>query len=368
MSSDLPDTRTEANESTPMRVGQFRVSTILSWTAVICFLMSTLRADLILSSVDRNLDANFVFGVLLFAVFFGPAFTCIPYLIDQLMLKNHGLVFSLFWRIWLSLCLGVYSMLMLILATNAFSPDWRGSKGTHWFYYTLDGRAGVTFWPIYLLGVTLFIAAIFNPEKTKRNSLFLVGCATCAVISFWYTFAALFLNFTNDGSDPKIFAIVPGSVGVGYALYCAIILRNREFAWHDFNTKRNLLIAWFVGLFLSIVAKYPLAAEIYDRLPDEPPENCFVVTAATRGHRNVVGSWYDNEQHRLLNQQLLTFWRFENRLQTSLPNLHRIIRKVYNRVGPTLARMIVFRFQADLVYLLLKPAEFVARTFPQPRR
>ena len=123
-------------------------------------------------------------------------------------------------------------------------------------------------------------------------------------------------------------------------------------------------MAWFTGLLISVLIKYPLAIQIYDALPDDPPEDCFVVTAATRGHRNVVGSWYDEEQRRLLNQQLLTFWRFESRLKTSLPNIHRMIRAVYNRIGPVFVRMIVFRWQADLVYLLLKPAEIVARNLP----
>ena len=35
------------------------------------------------------------------------------------------------------------------------------------------------------------------------------------------------------------------------------------------------------------------------------------------------------------------------------------MRSIYNRLGPVLARLIVFRWQADLVYLLLTPAEWL---------
>ncbi len=38
---------------------------------------------------------------------------------------------------------------------------------------------------------------------------------------------------------------------------------------------------------------------------------------------------------------------------------HQAVRSIYNRIGPVLAGLIVFRWQADLVYLLLTPAEWL---------
>ena len=82
---------------------------------------------------------------------------------------------------------------------------------------------------------------------------------------------------------------------------------------------------------------------------------------ATKGHQNVVHTWFDAEGERLLNQQLLTFWKFEHLLKQQTPKFHGAIRRIYNQIGPVVAKLIVFRWQADLVYLLLKPAEWIIR-------
>ena len=41
---------------------------------------------------------------------------------------------------------------------------------------------------------------------------------------------------------------------------------------------------------------------------------------------------------------------------------YRVLRAVYNEFAPTVARCIVFRWTADIVYLLLKPVEWMAVT------
>ena len=197
-----------------------------------------------------------------------------------------------------------------------------------------------------------------TPYAAKRSIVLFFGPAICAVISFWYTFAVLCLNFTPNST---FFAIVPGGTGICYALYCALIWKNREFTLADFKASWLGIPVWIVGLLVSIGIKIPLAMKIYDDLPDEMPDHCFVVTAATKGHRNVVHTWFDVEGDRLLNQQLLTFWKFEHLLKQQTPKFHGAIRQIYNRIGPVVAKLIVFRWQADLVYLLLKPAEWVVR-------
>ena len=186
-------------------------------------------------------------------------------------------------------------MLMLLLATVAFAPEWKGSKGMHWSYYMLDGTAGATLWPIYLVGATAFGAMLLEPRTpyaAKRSIVLFFGPAICAVISFWYTFAVLCLNFTPNST---FFAIVPGGTGICYALYCALIWKNREFTLADFKASWLGIPVWITGLLISIGIKIPLA------------------------------------------------------------------KRIYNWIGPIVARLIVFRWQADLVYLLLKPAEWIIR-------
>jgi len=348
--------------SKPKRIGQFRISTLLSWTAVICFLMTVFRVDEFIASIDPtrvSTESDEILSMLTaFAIFILPPWICIPILIDQFLERENGLNFKLAWRIILVMFVAIFSVLMLMLATVAFSPDWKESKGPSWFYYTLDGWAGLTLWPIYGIGASLFASGITKPELAKRNPLILYGVLTCAAISFWYVLATLFMSFAHG---EKLFATVPGGCGVCYAIYAGIIWRNAEFSASSLLQYWQTTVGWLVFLVASIIAKYPLATRIYDELPDEAPEGCFIVTAATRGHQSVVGTWFDEEQDRLLNQQLLVFWKFESQIKQRFPQAHVLIRWIYNRIGPIVARMIVFRWQADLVYWTLKPIELLAK-------
>ena len=358
---------TQRGEDRVATSGQFNILTLLSWTAVTCFLLVWTDAKSLGSNYfgTQSSGSEFLFLLVLFAIFIAPPFTCIPFLIDRLFSKQGGLNFSIFWRVWLLLCLAIYSVAMLILATSTFGEgaDWKGCKGMHWSYYMLDKAAGTTLWPIYLVGAMAFVAMLFRPDIAKRNVLLFFGPAICAVISFWYTFASLCLNFSAIEflDSDTFFAIVPGAAGICYTLYCVIIWKNREFTLDDFKASWRGISAWTTCLLVSIGIKIPLAMKIYDDLPDEMPDHCFVVTAATKGHRNVVHTWFDVDGDRILNQQLLTFWKFEHLLKLHTPKSHWVIRRIYNWIGPIVARLIVFRWQADLAYLLLKPAEWIIR-------
>lgn len=346
----------------PMRVGQFRISTLLSWTLVVCFLAACTRYDNFLQVVDGDLTTpGFWRPVLFFAFIYVTPFTCVPFLIDRLLMNRNALEFGLFWRYWLSVCVGVYSMLMLMLATVAFDASWKGSKGLHWFFYSLDQLAGMTLWPIYGIGVMLFINMLFDPQKASRNIFLLFGPATCAAISFWYVLATTSLNFTGNGSRGVIMAIIPGGAGICYALYCGIVIRNREFSLADFRDRWWSISSWIAFLVMSVGIKIPLAKKIYEDLPDEMPEDCFIVTAASRGHPLIVGSWVGQDNKRILNRQLLVFWSFEDWLRARHPVFQQLLRQIYNWIGPRISRYILFRWQADLVYLALKPAELCLR-------
>ena len=93
-------------------------------------------------------------------------------------------------------------------------------------------------------------------------------------------------------------------------------------------------------------------------LPPPPPGNCYVATAAARGHRWLVrGRDVPCEGGlRRTTPQLVTLKRGELVLAALTPRLHRAIRRVYDRVGPPIARRITTPWRADLAYLTLAPA------------
>ena len=218
----------------------------------------------------------------------------------------------------------------------------------------LESYAGATLWPSYAFGSMVFIVAVYSRRIARRSFFVFVIMAIQVVISFWYTYAVLALNFAD-----LQFWIVPGSCGICYLIYAGILFKQRQWSFANTGKQWAAVVAAISAFIGAVIAKYPLAKSYYDQLPDEMPENCFIVTAASRGHRNVVNTWYDESRNRIVNQQLLNFWAFENLLRAKYPAVHFWIRKIYNFFGPFVARCIVFKWQADAVYWLLKPLEFV---------
>lgn len=87
--------------------------------------------------------------------------------------------------------------------------------------------------------------------------------------------------------------------------------------------------------------------------------DCFVVSAAAKGHPKLVKSWIHPNIGKPVNRQWYTFKHFETLISVYFPKIHHILRYVYNRVGPFVAKRIHYTWQADLIYLLLKPLEWL---------
>jgi hypothetical protein len=101
---------------------------------------------------------------------------------------------------------------------------------------------------------------------------------------------------------------------------------------------------------------------IYANLPVARVMNdaCFVVSAAARGHRAVVGPVVDDGPVPGATRQLVRFWALEARWRSRHPKSHAAARRLYDRIGPAVARRIRTPWRADVVYVLLKPLELFA--------
>jgi hypothetical protein len=143
------------------------------------------------------------------------------------------------------------------------------------------------------------------------------------------------------------------------------------FAWYSIlaiHGMRRFPQPWF-AYFLTLLGSLPFwAASIwfsidkYRSLPETPRE-CFIVTAASSGHESLVGPFMEmrhRDEIRRVNRQLSTFWKLEGIWSTRFPRGHRFFRRIYNRIGPRIARRISTPWRADIIYLLLKPAELIA--------
>ena len=95
----------------------------------------------------------------------------------------------------------------------------------------------------------------------------------------------------------------------------------------------------------------------------EVHNGCFIVTAAARGHRQVVRSEevVVGGVRVTINHQLRVMKAGELALRVVMPGLHRALRRGYDRVGPRVARRLTSPWLADGVYLLLIPVACVVR-------
>ena len=103
--------------------------------------------------------------------------------------------------------------------------------------------------------------------------------------------------------------------------------------------------------------------ELYAELPPVPP-NCYIATAVAQGHPKFVGSrtvQLADGQSMQVNRQLQIFKCAELALMAVTPQLHKVMRKMYDLIGKPLASKIQHPILADAAYLLLKPFEWMAK-------
>ncbi|MCQ2969188.1 MAG: hypothetical protein MJ191_03520 [Clostridium sp.] len=93
-----------------------------------------------------------------------------------------------------------------------------------------------------------------------------------------------------------------------------------------------------------------------------PGDGHYLCTVAARGHKNVVKPLRSGIRHGrrvTVNRQLMVANAFENILEQYTPKLHKFIRYIYDKYGYPLSNHINTKFSADIVYILMKPLEFV---------
>ena len=122
-------------------------------------------------------------------------------------------------------------------------------------------------------------------------------------------------------------------------------------------------IAWLAGFGLAWKAAADIAVREYAKLPTRPPD-CYIATTAARGHRRWVGARRVSIGSRLvpINNQLRYCKGFEIILAATCPRGHRALRRFYDTLGPALAGTLRNRLLADAAFVLLKPAEWLARS------
>ena len=245
---------------------------------------------------------------------------------------------------------GIVVPLFTFWGSGFLLPDWKG-----------DCRFGAVdcfhVGKFALIPLVLWACAAFYKVQILGSSRTLptwvaLGIFNGMVVS---SVCAVFGFSVNIGTYEQWGLIIPLYTA---AWYWVLFLRIRKGVHFSLRS-----CIWnFVGLVPFWAASVMISKQQYLALPDEAPD-CFVVTAASRGHGAIVGPFTEiahAEKMRVANRQLLRFWRFEEWWDRVSPRTHRGFRRIYNRVGPCVARRIRSPWLADGVYLLLKPLEWFA--------
>lgn len=243
--------------------------------------------------------------------------------------------------------------LAFFLLSMGLQPDSKDACKHGWIDCFASGKIMLT--PLVLWAITaLYTVEVYEVADPTRRWI-AQGLFIGAVVSS----VCLVFGFVAYSAQPDWWPclLVPLYTAVWYILRAVHI--NRDARVKSSALSQAMLGSapfWALSLFWSY--KHYLA------LPDHPPGDCFVVTAASRGHRRFVGPFLlvaHRGQQRMANQQLATLWQFENLWRSFAPCSHAIFRSIYNRIGPVIALGIVSAWFADVVYVVLKPVEIGAR-------
>lgn len=118
------------------------------------------------------------------------------------------------------------------------------------------------------------------------------------------------------------------------------------------------LAAYVGALRFNILKMY----ELYAALPPQPPD-CYIATAAAKGHPRIVGSQsvrLTNGKFMQINSQLQRLKSVELALLATSPKSHKLIRKIYDVAGKKLAAHIQNPLLADVAFFFLLPVELIS--------
>lgn len=164
--------------------------------------------------------------------------------------------------------------------------------------------------------------------------------------------------------------IVATAPALTFATYLAVSIALRRFATVDEAARRGpglggevatgaIGLGAYAGAWAMAVRE---AIRMYQTLPPTPPAQCYVASAAAGGHAAFVGSrsiGIDGVSV-AVNDQLRRLKALEIALAVGWPAGHRAVRRVYDRIGPLMARVIRRnRWLSDAAYVSLKPFEWV---------
>ena len=323
---------------------------------------------------------------------------------------------------WVRVIYGLFITLLPVFsfwAIQFLKPEWQSGELPAYLALLLQPEASIFFLFLLAYSIVCYILLLINPDSYSSLFVIRLGIYTGTLLALQYTIILLLYLIGNRYSFtvillwlfpiyfPKIYkwAVRKWDVrrvrsGLGIllliAIVIAVVIYRAEFfplflaivalviaapfwsflmagqaaiwLFKNYETKLTLprglgVTAWIAAYAAAwrydILKMYALYAE----LPTAPPD-CYIATAAVRGHLQFVGSETIRRadgKSMQVNKQLQRLKCAELALMAVAPRFHQFSRKVYDVIGKRLAHRIQNPFIADVAYLLLKPGEWMAR-------
>lgn len=255
---------------------------------------------------------------------------------------------------------------------------------------------------VSLLGIIGYM--VLRKIKFKLPPLIIVMCISCMYIGSilgigWIT--QLSEHFFDRGNDKLYLIIYLCIFPINYIICCiSLILKViNEYTTGDerkeyssvFLNNCNLLLQnsrnwWIIAVILmlpillvtlivlilfgqqptAIIKAFTETSDWFfsEKVSPPPIEHSghYLCTVALRGHINIVKPLrlgVRNKEKIVVNRQLCVANAFEDLVKERMPLLHMFIRRKYDKYGYPLSRHINSQTQADIIYLIMKPLEWM---------
>ena len=313
----------------------------------------------------------------------------------------------------------LYGLFVTVLPAFSFwaiqllKPEWQNGDLSAYLTLLLFPEASLLFFPLLAYSIICYLLLLYAPSHYSGSFFIRFGVYTGVLLALQYCIVVMIYSldsfvyviiltwifpfifsliyrwtvtkWTALRVNKILFIFIPGALLISTLLtrgsvpflilvgltmaapFWSILLAVQASIWLIKNFETKITFPHALGLTVWVAAyitawRFDILKmyELYAALPPTPPPDCYIATAAARGHPRFVRSWVVERaggKVMRVNGQLQCLKCAEFALKAVSPRLHESLRKIYDVVGKRLAYRIQNPFLADCAYLLLKPGE-----------
>lgn len=337
-----------------------------------------------------------VFTILIIGFFF-----VYPFIITVLNIWNfvkEKKIHELFFDVFCSFAGFCLTYMLFGALDNITGADYNEAVYPYETHNILHSEYGITIITIVALGyLGLLILGLFKPEKLSPIiSAVSIACTALGIIAGFFIYIQLETNF-----EPlhlygwlylaNIILLAIRRINFHITEHVRLVneretvFRSKFGAWlGKIMSKVSTMTLFSFALIFPIAVILEILFIIFGQGPDgfikaftmtadwtfstqtpPPPieyEGHYLCTVAAGGHKNIVRPLRYGKRlgsKIIVNRQLLTANAFEDLIMEKLPRFHKAVRGFYDKYGYPVSHHITSPLRADIVYVLMKPLEYM---------